>query len=190
MGTKFQWWNRQIDWFCVLSPCAVSMVWWRWPQCVAARWPDTLECHHSWQKCLGTTATAVTAAMRIRIHAIDCGDPYRLHRALVHILYQKMARQGLLVVGYTEVWQGMMLLNDVSYVLQTENCLRNHSVWSSDIWFQSSQLGECNCFHLCLCLDEGRTCCIQKFVNSGISYGDYSLCLQDGGTSSIWNTFQ
>jgi len=64
--------------------------------------------------------------MRIRIHAIDCGDLYRLHRALVHILYQKMARQGHLVVGYMEVWQGMMLVNDVSYVLQIENCLRNH----------------------------------------------------------------
>lgn len=64
--------------------------------------------------------------MRIRIYAIDCGGLYRLHRALVHIQYQKMARQGLLLVGYTEVWQGMMLLNDVSYVQQRESCLRNH----------------------------------------------------------------
>lgn len=121
-------WDRLTDFvgICVLSLCAVSMVWRRWPQCFATRWPDTLECHHSWQKCLGTTATAVTAAMRIRIYAIDCGDLYRLHRALVHILYQKMARQGLLVVGCTEVWQGMMLLNDVSYVQQIENCIRNN----------------------------------------------------------------
>jgi hypothetical protein len=141
-------WDRLTDFvgICVLSPCAVSMVWWRWAQCVAARWPDTLECHHSWQKCFGTTATAV---MRIRIHAIDCGDLYRLHRALVHILYQKMARQGFLVVGHTEVWQGMMLLNDTE--LSPKSCLCGHQ----DIWFQSSQLRVCNCFHLCLLFGRG-----------------------------------
>ena len=148
-------WDRLTDFggICVLSPCAVSMVWWRWPHCIAARWPDTLECHPSWQKCLGTTATAVTPAKRIRIHAIDCGDLYRLHHALVHILYQKMARQGHLVVGFTEVWQGMMLLNDVSYVYQIVSEVV--FVWPPDIWFQSSQLRECNCLHLCLLCGRG-----------------------------------
>lgn len=86
--------------------CVVPMVqWWR-PQCLGAPWPDLLECHLSWQKCRGTTATATAAAMRISVYAIDCRDLYRLHLVLVHSRYQKMARQGLLVGGCTADWQG------------------------------------------------------------------------------------
>lgn len=153
-------WDRLTDFvgIRVLSPCAVSMFWWRWPQCVAARWPDTLECHHNWQKCLGTTT-----AMRIRIHAIDCGDLYRLHRALVHILYQKMARQGLLVLGYTEVWQGMMhLKRSANRELSPKSCLCGHRIFDS----KAANLESVTTFIYVICSDEGRKFCIQKFFNS------------------------
>lgn len=91
-----------LFWTCALSPCVVPIDWWWWLSCLAVLWPDSLECHHSWQKCLGTTA----ATMRISIHAIAFHDLHRLHLVLVHSLHRKMARQGPLEVGYAEDWQG------------------------------------------------------------------------------------
>lgn len=101
-GNLFQW-DRLTG---LVRTCVVLLDWWWWLSCLAVLWPDSLECLHSWQKCLRTTA----AAMRISIHAIAFHDLHRLRLVLVHILHRKMARQGMLDVGYTEDWQGKRFL--------------------------------------------------------------------------------
>ena len=87
-----------------------------------------------------------------------------------------MARQGPLLVGYTEVRQGMILLNDVSYVQQIEKspklCLCGHQIFDS----KAANLESVKAFIYVVCVDEGRKFCIQKFVNSAVSTTEIIHC--------------